>query len=161
MDHDRETGHTSEQHGPDVVREALDYARKAEELRGAAIKKLLEQRERIENDLKTLGYLPTAPNGNGSGNPKNERSKAAPAGDHPHSGKRFRDSTLAEIGRVLLAEHDVLHGRDIERLAKAGGFQARTKNFQNYVPVAFKRAGGFENIGGNRWKLNPNVPPKR
>jgi hypothetical protein len=47
----------------------------------------------------------------------------------------------------------------IEELARAGGFKGGTNNFQNYLPVALKRDGGFENIGGNTWRLkdSPNA----
>lgn len=149
----------------DVVAEAIACAKKASELRGAAIEKLLEQREKIDRDLKTLGYEPASPNGHGP--LLNAQKKAlAPdsrATEQPHiqHSKRFKDLTLAAIGQVLLSEHAVLHGKEIESFARSGGFQGGTENFQNYLPVAFKRAGGFENIGGNRWKLNKEIPPQR
>jgi hypothetical protein len=54
---------------------------------------------------------------------------------------------------VLIKEHGALHGKKLEELAKASGFKGGTNNFQNYLPVALKRDGGFENTGGNVWKL--------
>jgi hypothetical protein len=61
--------------------------------------------------------------------------------------------TLAQIGEQVLKEHGVLRGLEIERLAKQGGFKGKVKDFQSYMRVAFKRHGGFENLGRNRWKL--------
>jgi hypothetical protein len=145
----------------DVVAEAIAYTKKAQELRGVAIEKLLEQREKIEQDLKTLGYVPKPPSGNGVVRNTQKETKRADSQitEQPHvlHQKRFKDLTLAAIGRVLLGEHETLHGKEIERLAKAGGFKGGAKNFQNYMPVAFKRAGGFENIGGNTWKLKEST----
>jgi len=67
--------------------------------------------------------------------------------------KRFRDLPLAEVGRVLLKERGLLHGKEIERLAREGGYKSGGEHFQSYLATAFKREGGFENIGKNRWKL--------
>lgn len=140
----------------DVVAEALSATRRAEELKGAAIKQLLEQRSQIERDLKSLGYSGSTANGNdanktlGLDDPEFFTTTTRP----PSQTKRFRDMILAEVARTLILEHGKpLHGKAIERLAKAGGFTGGTNNFQNYLPVALKRDGGFENIGGNTWKL--------
>jgi hypothetical protein len=137
----------------DVVAAAIEAKRHADEMRGEAIKQLLAQREQIDRDLKTLGY---AANGH-----MPARLLAPEVPTNAPANRRFRDFTLATIGRMLLTEHGTLHGKEIERRAKAGGFTGGTKHFQNYMPVAFKRAGGFENIGGNTWKLNEEVPPQR
>src|ERR1017187_5463737 len=95
----------------DMVAEAIAVAKKADELRGAAIAQLLAQREQIERDLKTLGHMPSAtPSKNGA----KPRNVASPA----ENSKRFRDLTLAEVGRALLTENESLHGKEIERLAK-------------------------------------------
>jgi len=142
----------------DVVAEAIAASKKAEETRAAAIKELLARREQIDRDLKTLGYAPTQlPNINGAS--RTTREIVAPP---PGTRYRFRNLSLAQIGRILLSEQTQLHGKEIERLAKAGGFPrgGSGKNFQNYLPMALKRAGGVENIGGNTWKLNAEVPPK-
>lgn len=73
--------------------------------------------------------------------------------------KKYRNMKLADIGRSLLQERGVLHGKEIERLAKDGGFKSENRsNFQSYLAVAFSRAGGFQNIGKNQWRLNPGVP---
>src|ERR1022692_3836193 len=139
----------------DVVAEALAAARKADEMRGAAIKELLAQQEQILRDLKTLGY---------SENPRsspNGTTHRAPQTGERNPTKRFKDLTLAEVGRILLEENDVLHGKEIETLAKVGGFLGGTGKFQNYLPVALKRAGGFENIGGNPWRINASIPAQR
>jgi hypothetical protein len=130
----------------DMVAEAIAVAKKANELRGAAIEQLLAQREQIERDLQTLGYVPTA-------TPSKNEAKAHVATPPPENSKRFKELTLAEVGHILLTENESLHGKEIERLAKAGGFKGGANNFQNYMPVAFKRAGTFMNIGGNTWKL--------
>ena len=135
----------------DVVTAAIEAKHHADEMRGEAIKHLLAQREQIDRDLKTLGYVP---NGHA---PVRPQVIAVELPAH----RKFKDLTMAEVGRILLAEHGTLHGKDIERLARAGGFTGGMNNFQNYMPIAFKRAGGFENIGGNRWKLNEEVKPQR
>lgn len=75
------------------------------------------------------------------------------------AGKEFKDLTLAQIGKRLLEEHGTLHGSEIEKRAKAGGFKSDSEHFQSYLAVAFKRVGGFENLGKNTWKLNPNIRP--
>jgi hypothetical protein len=67
--------------------------------------------------------------------------------------KRFRKMTLGQIGRMLLKERGVLHGKEIERLAKEGGYKSKGKHFQSSLATAFKREGNFENMGRNRWKL--------
>lgn len=74
--------------------------------------------------------------------------------------KQFRDVGLADVARELLSGVDSMHGVEIERLAKAGGFESDAKHFQSYLSVALKRKGGFENIGKNRWRLNDKVPPQ-
>jgi len=72
---------------------------------------------------------------------------------------RFRESTIAEGGKILLKEHGVLHGKEIERLLKEDGYRSNSDKFQNTMVVAFRRDGGFENIGGNRWKLKDGGLP--
>lgn len=159
MDHtDKPTDGSFQDRGIDVVSEALSYTRKAGELRAAAVEQLLKQREQIDNDLRTLGYPGVALNG-GGGTRKPKDAVNVAVGQAPS--KRFKDLALAEVCKVLLKEHGTLHGSDIEKLAKLGGLQGNNGKFQNYLPVALKRAGGFENIGGNRWTLNEAVPPKR
>ena len=147
--------------GNDVVAEAIAASKRATELRGAAITQLLAQREQINRDLKTLGHIESAiENGNGSATHSPEITRTGQVVQQARA-TQFKASTLAQIGKLLLAEHGTLHGKDLERLAKAGGFKGGTKNFQNYMPVAFKRAGGFENVGGNRWRLNDTVEPQK
>jgi hypothetical protein len=133
-------------HNPDVVAEAIAAKEKAESLRSAAIQQLLKQQEQVLANLKALGYTPT--NGNGTKHAKN-----TPGTARQPSTKRFKDMKLAEIAKILLAEHEELHGKKLEDLAKAGGYTGGTANFQNYLPVALKRDGGFENTGGNTWRL--------
>jgi hypothetical protein len=149
--------------GNDVVAEAIAVSKRANELRDKAIAQLLAHREQIDRDLQTLGYAAvSAPTGNGSvGHPTAAIVTGAAQAVQQARTTQFKKSTLAQIGKLLLTEHGTLHGKDIERLAKAGGFKGGTKNFQNYMPVAFKRAGGFENIGGNRWRLNNTVEPQK
>lgn len=157
MDYTERQADTSPSREQDVVAEALSYTKKAEELRTVAIKQLLEQRDRIDRDLKALGYSLRA-NGNGLSLPfKADGAKAAVLTLADPSPRRFKDMKLAEVGRLLIMERGSLHGKEIERLAKAGGFKGGTNNFQNYLPVAFKRDGGFENIGGNTWKLKESA----
>src|ERR1035441_8096786 len=138
----------------DVVAEAIAASKKASELRDAAIAQLLAQREQIDRNLQILGHVAlTTPNGNGARDaPTTIITKAAQAVQQART-TQFKNLTLAKIGRRLLAEHGKLHGKEIERLAKAGGFKGGKENFQNYMPVAFKRDGGFENVGGNTWRL--------
>jgi hypothetical protein len=52
-----------------------------------------------------------------------------------------------------------LHGKEIEKLAKAGGYEHGGAHWQGYLAIALKRAGGIENIGLNRWKLNDQIAP--
>jgi hypothetical protein len=91
-------------------------------------------------------------------------SEAAPSPLPPSatsvSHRKFSEMKLADIGRVLLTERGVLHGKEIEDLAKAGGFKSESENFQSYLAVAFQREGGFENLGKNRWRLNHTIHPK-
>ena len=76
----------------------------------------------------------------------------------PASKDRFRRSTVAEAGRLLLKEHGQLHGKEIERLMKEGGLRTQAENFQATMVVAFKRDGGFKNVGGNTWRLAEPKP---
>jgi len=46
-----------------------------------------------------------------------------------------------------------MHGKAIEDAAKASGFKSKSEHFQSYLSVALRRDGGFQNIGGNHWKL--------
>jgi hypothetical protein len=72
--------------------------------------------------------------------------------------RRFKNMTLAEIGKVLLKEHGTLHGSKIESFAKNGGFKSKNaEHFQSYLAVAFKRDGSFVNTGRNNWKLKEDV----
>jgi hypothetical protein len=137
----------------DVVQEALAITKQATELRAAAITELLMQREQIEEDLKALGYVPPR---NGHGGPTRPES-----GKNSKPNTRFRDLALAQVVYELLSHHDQLHGTEIERLAREGGFRGGTNNFQNYLPMALKRAGGFENLGRNTWMLNPAIKPEK
>jgi hypothetical protein len=149
--------------GNDVVAEAIAVSKRANELRDKAIAQLLAQREQIDRDLQTLGHVAsTIPNGNGDArqSPAAVVTKTAQVVQQART-TQFKKITLAQIGKLLLAEHGTLHGKDIEKLARAGGFKGGAKNFQNYMPVAFKRAGGFENIGGNKWRLNDTVKPQK
>jgi hypothetical protein len=92
--------------------------------------------------------------------PRERRSPKQPAKPTALAGRKFADLTLAQIGKQLLEEKGgTIHGSEIEKLAKAGGFKSTSEHFQSYLAVAFKRVGGFENLGKNTWKLNPNVPP--
>ncbi len=131
----------------DVVAEAIAAKEKAESLRATAIQQLLAQQQQITANLKALGYTPTNGNGNKSTHMLRDAAERQPRA------KRFKDLKLAEIAKILLGDYGLLHGAKIEELAKAGGYTGGTANFQNYLPVALKRDGGFENIGGNTWKL--------
>jgi hypothetical protein len=146
------------EHRSDVVTEALALAKKADEMKGAAITQLLAQREQIERDLNTLGYVQDHRlNGNGAKNGANGSTLHHAVEDAVTAvgkgAKRFRSLKLAEVVRILLQEHGSLHGKQIEEYARVGGFKRGTANFQNYLPVALKRDGGFENTGGNTWQL--------
>jgi hypothetical protein len=76
--------------------------------------------------------------------------------------QRFSDKTMSEAAAVLLAEKKQLHGREIERLLKEGGYRSKSQFFQNVLEATFKRDGRFRNVGGNIWELkepqlfNPN-----
>jgi hypothetical protein len=70
---------------------------------------------------------------------------------------RFAAMALADIGRELLSDGRTMHGLEIERIAKTGGFKSDAVHFQSYLSVAFKRRGGFENVGKNNWRLNSSI----
>jgi len=152
MNHESEQARpTPEDTRPNVVSEALAMRQKADELRGAAIKRLLEDRERIEADLKALGYIQAGVNGNGTKKTTQVQAKTAP------DSRRFKGKGLADVGRILLRENGIMHGKEIEAAAKEGGFKSKSNHFQSYLAVAFKRDGGFVNVGGNRWKLEDGI----
>jgi hypothetical protein len=144
----------------DFLTHALTAMKDAEDARNAAIARLLanrevlekrykatleqthrqyrEQNEKIEQGLHQLNYRVPLP----------------AAVIVPQSGpKRFQNLKLPAVGQILLQECGELHGFDIERLAKEGGFTTTTKNFQSLLATSFKRAGIFKNIGGNTWRL--------
>ena len=81
-----------------------------------------------------------------------------PRSTHSPTAKKFKGMSLAEVGRALLMERGVMHGSEIESIAKAGGFSGKAAKFQSYLAVAFKRDGGFENLGKNNWKLRAAAP---
>jgi hypothetical protein len=70
----------------------------------------------------------------------------------------FRNMTLAQAGKALLREHGQLHGKEIERRVKDGGYKTKARHFQQSLLSAFERDGGFENIGGNIWQLKAESP---
>ena len=72
---------------------------------------------------------------------------------------RFRKMTMAEGAEVLLKDQPQLHGSQIEKMLKDGGYRSYSENFQSALTVALKRAGKFENIGGNVWRLKENHAP--
>jgi hypothetical protein len=136
----------------DVVEKAISLAKEAEQFRAVAIEQLLAQQTLIQQHLAALGYTDKN-NSNGH--------SAISNGNGTPSSRRFRGMTLVAVAKILLEENKELHGKKIEEMAKAGGFKANAKNFQGYLPIAFARAGGFENVGKNTWKLNPGVQPVR
>jgi hypothetical protein len=66
---------------------------------------------------------------------------------------RFRDMSIAAASKLLLTERGMLHGSEIERMLRAGGYETKARRFQNVMRIAFEKDGGFVNIGGNLWKL--------
>lgn len=146
-----------------VVTEAIKATKQAEELKGAAIKKLLSLREQIDTDLKTLGYEP--PPATLGRNGTKQRTAMRPDDEselkRASGPKPFRNLDLASVGKIILNERGggPLHGKEIERLAKAGGYDLGGKHWQGYLSIALKRAGGVENIGGNNWTLNEHIAP--
>lgn len=92
---------------------------------------------------------------------KLQESLAAMERHGPLSPPRFKKMTLVAAAKVLLLEYGQLHGKRIEQLVKAGGYRTRGKHFQNTMTVTFKRDGGFENVGGNTWRLKlPSEEPR-
>jgi hypothetical protein len=69
----------------------------------------------------------------------------------------FRSLTLAQAAKVVLREHGQLHGKEIERRLREGGYKTKARYFQAGMLGAFERDGGFINIGGNTWKLKPEA----
>jgi hypothetical protein len=83
-----------------------------------------------------------------------------PCEDSPHREPRprpgrlpFRNLTLVQAVKVLLREQKQLHGKEIERLLREGGYRTKARHFQQGMFSAFERDGGFVNVGGNTWKL--------
>ncbi len=70
---------------------------------------------------------------------------------------RFRKVTIAQGTKALLEERGQLHGKEIEKLLKEGGYKSEADHFQSSLAVALGRDGGFENIGGNTWRLKPGT----
>jgi hypothetical protein len=66
---------------------------------------------------------------------------------------RFSGSTLADAVRVLLTEDSQMHGSQIEKTVKAQGYISSADKFQVVLRNTLMRDGGFENIGGNVWRL--------
>lgn len=85
-------------------------------------------------------------NGNGSG------PKALPAAE-VYSSTRFAKSSIAEGTRILLQENHQLHGHEIEKRLRLGGYPTKATKFQPILRNTLNRVGGFENIGGNIWRL--------
>lgn len=85
--------------------------------------------------------------GNGSG------PKAIPATEI-HSPTRFAKSSIADGTRILLQENGQLHGREIEKRLKGGGYPTKSTKFQPILRNTLIRVGGFENVGGNIWRLS-------
>jgi hypothetical protein len=135
----------------EVVQKAISAAKQADELRGAAITRLLELRAQIERDLETLAYRPLP------AFLKNGHAKHAPVAEadpkRTVDPRAFRDLTVAEASKIVLQEYGTLHGKELERLLKQGGLRSKIARFQGYLGVALKRDGGFENTGGNTWRL--------
>src|SRR5260370_13599359 len=90
----------------DVVADAIALTKQASELREVAITKLLEQREKIERDLKTLGF-------NGYAHHENDaKPTAAIVKPTTHSRRSFKGLSLAEVGRALVQHGQAIHGKD-------------------------------------------------
>jgi hypothetical protein len=66
---------------------------------------------------------------------------------------RFKNMSIAAASKLLLTEHGMLHGSEIERMLRAGGYETKARRFQNVMRIALEKDGGFVNIGGNLWKL--------
>lgn len=137
-----------------IVAEALALTKQANAKRQEAITQLLRDQALIARSLQALGYQDPS-NGHSAGNGKLGSKSAHVNGSHD----RFKNLSIAEIGKELLRDGSSMHGSRIEAIAKEGGFKSKSEHFQSYLAVAFKRAGGFENLGGNTWKLNDSILP--
>jgi hypothetical protein len=89
--------------------------------------------------------------------PASEKSEPPCESTATHQSKRrlpFRNMTLAEATKALLHEAGgPLHGREIERRLKEGGYRTKSHHFQAGMLSAFQRDGSIVNIGGNTWQL--------
>ena len=72
-----------------------------------------------------------------SGVSTRESGKSEAPGYKDPGPRQFKNMKLASVGRILLRDRGVLHGAEIERLAKLGGFESNAKTFQPYLSVAF------------------------
>jgi hypothetical protein len=84
---------------------------------------------------------------NGNGN----APKSAPAEVVPST--RFAQMSIADATRIILQETGQLHGSLIENRLKRGGYPTKSEKFQPILRNTLIRVGGFENIGGNTWRL--------
>ncbi len=78
--------------------------------------------------------------------------KSSPVRTSPPVKGRFRDVTIAGGGKILLKEHGVLHGREIERLLKADGYKSNSDKFQTQWLLRFAVMVGLRilvEIGGS------------
>jgi hypothetical protein len=70
-----------------------------------------------------------------------------------HHQSRFRDLKLADVVAAILKKQTELHGKEIEKHAKEGGYQTKAKHFQTMLDGTLRNDGRFVNVGGNRWRL--------
>ncbi len=89
----------------------------------------------------------------GENGPKQNGHEKHPDGHSP----TFRNLTLVQAGEILLTEHPVLHGKELERLMKERGYRSKAEHFQKMLQATFTRDGRFENTGLNHWRLKQVV----
>lgn|ERR1022692_1165505 len=146
-----------------IVAEAIKATKQAEKLKEAAIEELLSLRGQIDADLKTLGYEAQIrlSDRTGAVHRTTADRTSEPEPKRAAGPKPFRDIDLASVVRIILSEHDggPMHGKEIETIARAGGYEKGGEHWQGYLSIALKRAGGIENIGLNRWRLNDQIAP--
>lgn len=110
---------------------------------------LSEIEHRVEQFIvDELGQVRETSSAGDSRNPENPSRLSGVPSD------RFRKMTIAQAASIVLKEAGrPLHGKEIERRVKEGGYRSGAEHFQSTLFVAFRRNGGFENIGANTWRL--------
>lgn len=107
----------------------------------------------IEQQVERFVIMEIGQAGREGMNPSPIKAQGGVAAPSGAKGVRFRNTTFIEASLVLLKEHGILHGKELENLLKANGYRSKAKHFQSIVRTSLSKDERFKAIGGNRWKL--------